>query len=183
MARGRLKWMNASEWLCARSNQKKCKHIHLQTNKNVNSRCMATEGPLKKRQENATFKTDDDSYFDWNDKRLYRSVWNKWHRENTRSKRPNAFDSLMSIGVQNRLHEHVFFLLLLLCDLHELYRIVWVYFVSTGWVIETFWIKKIHTYMQSFQCASMQTYISRVKTQLANHLSKFDQNGLSLSLF
>lgn len=41
---------------------------------------------------------------------------------------------------------------------------VWVYFVSTGWVIETFWIKR-NTHMQSIPCAGMQTHDSRVKNE------------------
>lgn len=52
---------------------------------------MANDTKREERENDGVchLQSDDGSYFDWNDKRLRGSVWNKWRREKARSKRPN----------------------------------------------------------------------------------------------
>lgn len=135
---------------------KKCKHIHLQTKKkiiipDVRLVVMTIQKEGRRRQiekrtiEYSTFKTDDDSYFDWNDKRLHlRGVWNKWRRGKTRWEK----DRMLLIHWWQSEFKTAYVGMFYYCCCYMIYmnyRIEWVYYVSTGWVIETFEWKKTYT--------------------------------------
>lgn len=122
---------------------------------------------IEKREANdgvCHLQSDDGSYFDWNDKRLHGSVWNKWRSEKTGSNRANECFWFID-GNQSSKTAYTGRFLLLLCHLHELEHWLWVYFVSTGWVIETFWIERnTHNCNQSQALACKQTIpVSKAK--------------------
>lgn len=90
----------------------KCKHTHIRKRKNNNSRCAATDGHTKRDREIDVRKPLS------NRMTIHISIEMINVRmgvfgisgvdSETRSKRTNAFDSLMAIGHQNRLRAHIF---------------------------------------------------------------------------
>lgn len=169
--------MNAS--VCVRFLKSKNANTYICRQKSTyHSKCMATDGQwYKERRERENdgvchLQSDDGSYFDWNDKRLRGSVWNKWRREKARSKRPN--ESFWFIdGNQSSKTAYTSMFLLLLCALYELEHWLWVYSVSTGWVIEIFWIKRNthsrHICNQSHAQACKHTIPVSKSKQLTQH--------------